>query len=128
MLAKSKVISLEKFNNWLFKNKEYIVLGSTDGKAGFNLRHNHANKPYECGCGVTHKFIPNYTRIFWRRVITDARMIVQDPSCTFICYLEMKGIFIIKFETLYSANKYTGNKELDEKNSWNFSSLILTKK
>jgi hypothetical protein len=41
-----KIISLEKFNQWLDKNREYINLGSIDGKAGWNLKSNYKNKPF----------------------------------------------------------------------------------
>jgi hypothetical protein len=40
-VRKSKIISLEKFNDWLHKNREYVNLGSTDGKAGWNLKLNY---------------------------------------------------------------------------------------
>ena len=126
MLAKSKIITIKKFIDWLEKNKSYIILGTTDGKVGWNLK-NYANKPYECGCGHTHKFMPGWTILYWRARFTDARLIVQDPSCTFICYLEMKGIFIVNFETKYSTNQYTGDKELDEKNARRLVSLITSK-
>jgi len=128
-----KIISLEKFNQWLDKNREYINLGSIDGKAGWNLKSNYKNKPFKCGCGETHKFIPDYTKIWWRRRFTDGKMILQDLNCKFICYVEIKGAFISKFETLYSAKFYSIVEQMfldsrKDKNFSNFMSLIKNQK
>jgi hypothetical protein len=132
-VKKSKIISLEKFNDWLDKNREYVTLGSTDGKAGWNLKGNYKNKPFKCGCGQTHKFIPDYTTIWWRRLFTDGKMILQQPGCDYICYIEMKGAFIIDFETLYSAKFYSVADQLfldprKDQNYSNFMSLIKNQK
>jgi len=132
-MKQSKVISLEKFNKWLDKNREYVNLGSTDGKAGWNLKSNYKNKSFECGCGKKHKFIPDHTTIWWSRRFTDGKMILQDPDCKYICYIEMKGAFIVDFETLYSAEFYSIVEQLyldprKDKNYSNFMSLIKNQK
>lgn len=123
-MNKSKVITLEELNIWLNKNRELVVLGSTDGKADWNLKMNYKNKPYKCGCGETHKFIPDFTKIWWKRKLTAGKMILQEPTCTFICYIEMKGIFKVEFETIYSANKFSSNEKKDYENFLNFISTI----
>ena len=127
-MKKSKIISLEKFNDWLDKNREYVNLGSTDGKAGWNLKLNYKNKPFECGCGEVHKFIPDHTKIWWRRTLTDGKMILQDPSCTYICYIEIVGIFVSNFETIFSANKFSSDPKKSYNNYLNFMILIENKK
>lgn len=131
-MRKNKIISLEEFNKWLDKNREYVNLGSTDGKTSWNLK-NYKNKTFECGCGETHKFIPDYTKIWWRRRFSDGKMILQDMDCKYICYVEIKGVFVGRFETLYSAKFCSTTGELllnfsKDKNFSNFISLIENQK
>jgi hypothetical protein len=60
-------------------------------------------------------------------------MILQDLNCKFICYVEIKGAFISKFETLYSAKFYSIVEQMfldsrKDKNFSNFMSLIKNQK
>jgi hypothetical protein len=65
------------------------------------------NEKFDCGCKKVHTFSYNLTKIhFYRNTMLGQKpeMILQESGCRYINYIKMKGLFIVKFETLYSAN------------------------
>jgi hypothetical protein len=77
------------------------------------LTNDTLNKSYECGCGSSHIFNKD-TFIVWRRILGSA-FVLADRNCNFANFVEQKGFFKIKMNTIYSA-KYDGELELYQKN------------
>jgi hypothetical protein len=92
------------FDEFSMRLEKLTVLGAKNPNADWNLRSNYSGKDFKCGCGKKHKFIADVTNILWRRALTSGAMILQDPMCDFACYIEIKGVFTSRLETIYSSN------------------------
>jgi len=66
----------------------------------------NAGKKYDCGCKKKHIFSSDYTKIHWHEkgLVNIDKLILQEPGCNFINFIELEGIFIINFKTTYSTD------------------------
>jgi hypothetical protein len=124
-----KVISAAKFFE---KTKtDPAIIGAFQGSSwgDYNIKI-YYNKKFNCGCKKVHTFSYNLTKIhFYRNTMLGQQpeMILQESGCSYINYIKMEGIFIVKFITLYSTNVLemqeikerikTKNEEINNNNS-----------
>ncbi len=100
------------FEEYCIRLEKLTKLGAKNPDADWNLKLNYSGKDFKCGCGKNHKFVAGVTHILWRRAITSGAMILNDPKCDYACYIEIKGVFTSRLETIYSANTKSAMDEM----------------
>ena len=91
---KGGIISKENFLH--ISNLTAVESKDTDSSL---LTNDTLNKSYECGCGSSHIFNKD-TFIVWRRILGSA-FVLADRNCNFANFVEQKGFFKIKMNTIY---------------------------
>jgi hypothetical protein len=63
-------------------------------------------KKYDCGCGKKHTFTSTYTKVHWHEkgLVNINKLILQEPGCNFVNFIELEGVFLIKFKTTFSTD------------------------
>jgi hypothetical protein len=101
-----KVVSPEDFFNRAAIGPEHIGAFQGSSWGDYNIKL-YYGKEFKCGCKKIHIFSYNLTKIHWYKntmLGQKPEMILQESGCSYINYIKMEGIFIVKFETLFSTN------------------------
>ena len=101
-----KIVELQEFFNRAGIGPEHIGAFQGSSWGDYNIKL-YYGKEFRCGCKKTHTFSHNHTKIHWYKntmLGQKPEMILQESGCSHINYIKMEGIFIVKFETLFSAN------------------------
>jgi hypothetical protein len=100
-----KILSPEEFYKKTGVGLVTIGEFKRTSRSDWIIYHNTFKK-YKCGCGKKHTFTSTYTKVHWHEsgIVNINKLILQEPGCEFINFIELEGVFIIDFKTLYSTN------------------------
>lgn len=89
-------------------SKERFI-GETLGGRPCQLQlHIYEKLPFDCGCGIEHKFDP-YNQLVGigtmkvLRELPGLKLVILNKSCSYVTFVKIKGIFSYRLESIFSC-------------------------